>query len=249
MPADFPGRIDEKKAAFAPIGTLAGTEDVALVAAAQSGSSNAFEVLVERHARRILRVALRVTGNREDAQDIVQQSLHKAFVHLQKFEGRSSFSTWLTRIVINEALLCLRTKRRASAALIGKLTTGEEATLALQVPDLGPSPERSYSQQERARILSFAMNQLTPGIRAAIQLCELEERSVKESAQMMGVSVTAAKSRVLRGRRKLREALKRYVSSTWIFGSETFQINADTNGNSRLPTTRVTTAKTNRPSW
>ncbi len=238
MLADFLDRIDDNQAAFAPIGSLAGTGDLVLVAAAKSGSSHAFEALVERHARRILRVAQRVTGNREDAEDIVQQSFQKAFVHLQKFEGKSSFSTWLTRIAINEALMCLRTNRRASAVSIDELAAGDETALALQIPDLGPSPERSYSQQERERILSFAMNQLTPGIRTAIQLCELDERSLKESAQMMGVSVAAAKSRVLRGRTKLRETLKRYVAPTWMFGRETLQIKADTNGHSRSPAAR-----------
>jgi RNA polymerase sigma factor (sigma-70 family) len=141
---------------------------------------------------------------------------------------------FVDRIDDNEALMCLRTNRGASAVSIDELITGEEAALALQIPDLGPSPERSYSQQERERIFSFAMNQLTRGVRTAIQLCELDERSLKESAQMMGVSVAAAKSRLLRGRRKLCETLKRYVAPTWMFGSETLQINADTNGNSRL---------------
>ena len=195
MAADLQNRVADNEVAVVPFGSLADTEDMVLVAAARSGSSHAFEVLVKRHARRILRVAQRVTGNRE------------AFVHFQKFEGRSSFSTWLTRIAINEALMCLRTKDRASAVSIDELTTSEEAAPPLQIPDSGPSPELSYSQQERERILSFAMNQLTPGIRTAMQLCELDERSLKESAQMMGVSVAAAKSRVLRGRRKLRETL------------------------------------------
>jgi RNA polymerase sigma-70 factor (ECF subfamily) len=238
MPADFLERIDDNEAAFAPMGNLAGTEDMVLVAAAKSGSSHAFEVLVKRHARRILRAAQRVTGNREDAEDIVQQSFQKAFVHLQEFEGRSSFSTWLTRIAINEALMCLRTNDRTSAVSIDELITGEGAAFALEVPDLGPSPERSYSQQERKRILSLAINQLTPGIRTAIQLCELDERSLKESAQMMGVSVAAAKSRVLRGRRKLRETLKRYVSPTWMTGSKRLPISADTNRDSRSPAAR-----------
>ena len=178
---------------------MSGKRRLLLVAAARSGSSHAFEALVKRHTRRILRVAQRVIGNREDAEDIVQRSFQKAFAHLQKFEGRSSFSTWLTRIAINEALMCLRTNDRTSAVSIDELTTSEEAAPPLQIPDSGPSPELSYSQQERERILSFAMNQLTPAVRIAIQLYELDERSVKESAQMMGVSVAAAKSRVLRG--------------------------------------------------
>ena len=205
MSADFADRIDDNQVASAPVGSLAGTGDLALVAAAKSGSGHAFDVLVERHAQRILGVAQRVTRSREDAEDVVQQSFQKAFVHLQEFEGRSSFSTWLTRIAINEALMCLRTNRRARAVSINELSTGEESALALQIPDLGASPERSCSQQERERILSFAITQLTPGIRTAIQLVELDERSLKESAQMMGVSVATAKSRVFRGRRKLCE--------------------------------------------
>jgi RNA polymerase sigma-70 factor (ECF subfamily) len=208
MTADFEDRIDDNEAASVPIGSLVGTGDMGLVAAARSGSRQAFDVLVERHARKILCVAQRVTRSREDAEDVVQQSFQKAFVHLQEFEARSSFSTWLTRIAINEALMCLRTNRRVRAVSIDQLTAGEETALALQI-DLSAGPECSCSQRERERILSFAMKQLTPGIRTALQLYELDERSLKESAQMMGVSVATAKSRVFRGRRKLRETLKR----------------------------------------
>jgi RNA polymerase sigma-70 factor (ECF subfamily) len=209
MPVDFQDTIYDNEAASVPVRSLVGTGDTALVAAARSGSSHAFDVLVERHARRILCVAQRVTRSREDAEDVVQQSFQKAFVQLQKFEGRSSFCTWLTRIAINEALMCLRTNHRAHVVSMDELTNGEENALVLQIRDLGASPEWSCSQRERERILSFAMKQLTPGIRTALQLYELEERSLKESAQMMGVSVGTAKSRVFRGRRKLRETLKR----------------------------------------
>jgi RNA polymerase sigma-70 factor (ECF subfamily) len=205
MPADFTERID---ATSVPMDSPAGTEDMVLVTAAKSGSSRAFEVLIERHSQRIRCVAQRVTGGRQDAEDVVQQSFQKAFVQLQKFEGRSSFSTWLTRIAINEALMLLRKNRRVRAASIDELTAGDEAAVALQI-DLGASPECTCSQRERARILSFAMKELTPGIRAALQLYELDERSLKESAQIMGVSVATAKSRVFRGRRKLRETLDR----------------------------------------
>jgi RNA polymerase sigma-70 factor (ECF subfamily) len=220
MRTDFIDGVDDSEAA-APIGSLAGAEDLVLVAAAQSGSSRAFEVLVKRHIRRMLRVAQQLIRNREDAEDIVQQSFQKAFVHLRKFEARSSFSTWLTRITINEALMCRRTNSRGSAVSIDELASREEAAAVLQIRDLGPSPELSCSHQERERILSLAVNQLTPGIRIAIQLCELDERSLKEGAQIMGVSVAAAKSRVLRGRRKLRETLNRNVAPTWMSGSRT----------------------------
>jgi RNA polymerase sigma-70 factor, ECF subfamily len=232
VPAGFLGRIDDNEAAFAPIGSLANTDDMVLVSAAKNGSTRAFEALVERHAQKILSVAQRVTHSREDAEDIVQQTFQQAFMHLQKFEGRSSFSTWLTRIVKNEALMCLRTNRRKNTISLDESASGEEAAYALQIPDLGPSPERSCSEQERERILSIAMSDLTPGIRTAIQLFELEERSIKESAQIMGVSVSAVKSRVLRGRRKLRETFT-HLSRSPMCGSEMLQINADTNGHSR----------------
>ena len=243
MPAGLLDRVDDNEAPFAPIGSLAGAEDMVLVAAAKSGSSHAFEVLVERHARRILRVAQHMTRNREDAEDIVQQSLQKAFVHLHEFEGRSSFSTWLTRVAINEGLMLQRKGHGLREVSIDDSNANDTPTRSLEIPDLGPSPERSYSQQERERILSLAMNRLTPGIRAAIQLCELDEHSLKESAQMMGVSIAAAKSRVLRGRRKLRETLKRYVAPTRMFGNGKLQINANRKGNSRSPMVRVMRAK------
>jgi RNA polymerase sigma-70 factor, ECF subfamily len=167
-----------------------------------------------------------VTRNREDAEDIVQQSFQKAFGHLHKFEERSSFSTWLTRIAINEAIMCLRKNRRARAVWIDDLTPSEETALTLQIPDPSASPERSYVQQETERFLFSAINQLTPGVRTAIQLCDLDEHSLKESAHMMGVSLTAVKSRVSRGRRELRKALKRFAMPVAMFGRKSFDAGA-----------------------
>lgn len=222
MLADILDGIDENDELLAPDDILLKAEDGALVAAAKNGSTGAFEVLVKRHQGRILRVAQRVTRNREDAEDVVQQSLQKAFGHLHKFEERSSFSTWLTRIAINEAIMCLRS-RRTRAVRIEPLTPSKEVALTtLRIPDPSASPERSYARGETERFLFFAINQLTPGLRTAIQLCDLDEHSVKESAQMMGLSVTAVKSRVSRGRRALRKTLKRFVNPAALFGSESF---------------------------
>lgn len=221
MLADILDRIDENDEALVPDDILLKAEDGALVAAAKNGSIGAFEVLVKRHQGRILRVAQRVTRNREDAEDVVQQSFQKAFSHLPKFEERSSFSTWLTRIAINEAIMCLRS-RRTRAARIETLTPSKEFALTLRIPDPSASPERSYARGETERFLFLAINQLTPGLRMAIQLCDLDEHTVKESAQMMGLSVTAVKSRVSRGRRELRKTLKRFVKSAPFFGSESF---------------------------
>lgn len=221
MLADVRDRIDGNNKAMVPDEILFEAEDGALVTAAKSGSIGAFEVLVKRHQGRILRVARRATRNREDAEDIVQQSLQKAFGHLHKFEERSSFSTWLTRIAINEGFMCLR-RRRAKAVWVDALTPSKEAALTLQIPDPSANPERSCARRETEQFLFSAINQLTPGVRTAIQLCDLDEHSLKESAHMMGLSVTAVKSRVSRGRRELRKTLKRLVTPAALFGCESF---------------------------
>ena len=196
-------------------------EDAALVVAAQNGDGHAFEILVGRHEQRIFFVARRITRTREDAEDVVQQSFQKAFTHLRRFEGRSAFSTWLTRIAITEALMFLRRGRGLREVLIDDLNEGEETTTALEVPDSRPDPEAIYSQREWAEMLSLAMNELPPGIRKAIQLRELDERSSQETARIMGISVSALKGRMFHGRRKLRERLKHYVGSAWTSARKT----------------------------
>jgi RNA polymerase sigma-70 factor, ECF subfamily len=197
---------------------LVAKEDEALVAGAKTGDAQAFELLVERHEGRIFSMARRMTRNREDAEDIVQQSFQKAFLHLRKFEGDSLFSTWLTRIAINEALMLLRRKRGSREVPIESNTEGE-TVLPLDIPDLGPNPEDRCLQREQERILSAAVNELTPGMRRAIELRELGELSTGETAEVMGLSVGAVKARVFHGRRKLRQTLKRYVESTRRYGT------------------------------
>lgn len=217
MPAGFLDRIDDHEA-FAPIGGLAGKEDLVLVAEAKSGSSHAFEVLVERHARRISCAARRVTHNREDAEDVAQQSFQKAFVHLRDFEGRSSFATWLTRVAFNEALMLQRKSCGLREVSIDDSNANEETAKALEIPDSSLNPEANYSQREWGRVLSSAMNELAPGIRKAIQLRFVDELSIRETARIMGLSIPAVKARVFRGLQKLRETLKRHVESAWMSG-------------------------------
>ncbi len=196
-------------------------EDAALVVAAKSGDGHAFEILVRRHQQRILFAARRITRTREDAEDVVQQSFQKAFIHLRKFEGRSAFSTWLTRIAITEALMFLRRNRGLREVLIDDLNGNEEATTALEVPDASPDPEAVYSRREWAEMLSLAMNELPYGTRRAIQLREIEERSSEETARIMGISVAALKGRMFHGRRKLRERLKRLIEPAWTSARKT----------------------------
>jgi RNA polymerase sigma-70 factor, ECF subfamily len=213
VPANFTGSIDREESAI--VGRFTGEGDLTLVAAAQGGNLRAFEVLVERHEQKIFFVARRITGTREDAEDVVQQTFQKAFTYLCKFENRSSFSTWLTRIAINEALMMLRRGRRLREVSIDESSGSEETAMLLEIPDSGPSPESSYSQRERERMLSAAMNKLTPGVRTAIELRELGELSTGEIARRMGLSVEAVKGRLFHGRKKLRKTLQCYVESAW----------------------------------
>ena len=183
-------------------------EDASLVAAAKARDTRAFELLVERNERKIFSMAHRITRNREDAEDVVQQSFQKTFIHSKKFQGESLFSTWLTRIAINEALMLLRRKRGSREVPIAESTTEGETALLLDIPDSGPNPEDSCLQREQERILSAAVSELTPGMRKAIELRELGELSTRETARVMGLSVGAVKARVFHGRRKLRETLR-----------------------------------------
>ncbi|PYU62711.1 MAG: RNA polymerase subunit sigma-24 [Acidobacteria bacterium] len=180
--------------------------DGALVAAAKRGDTRAFEELVLRHKQRVLAVAQRITNNREDAEDVAQESFHKAFLHLGSFQEKSRFSTWLTRIAMNEAFMLLRKRRGVVEVLPENPDDGMEPSSEAFV-DQSPNPEESCSQRERKQLLTEAINRLGPTIRTAIWLRDIEERSVKETAQILGTSITAVKARVFQGRRKLRRNL------------------------------------------
>jgi RNA polymerase sigma-70 factor (ECF subfamily) len=156
----FEDDVGKREVAIASADGLFAKGDMTLVAAAKNENRQAFEILVERHARRFFFAARRMTRTREDAEDVVQQSLQKAFIHVRQFEGKSSFSTWLTRIAINEALMLLRKRRGLNETSMNDSAEGEDELLALEIPDSGPNPEDSYSQRERQHILSSAMKAL-----------------------------------------------------------------------------------------
>jgi len=176
-----------------------------LVTAAKLGDSRAFEELVARHERRAFATAHRITGNREDAEDVVQESFHKAFRHLAKFEEKARFSSWLTRIVMNEAYMLLRQRRR----MMEVMPQNPEEAESTPDPfvDRSPSPEESYWQHERKELLTKAVNRLRPTMRAAILVRDLEERSVEETAHLLGTSPGAVKARLFHARRMLRRRL------------------------------------------
>jgi RNA polymerase sigma-70 factor, ECF subfamily len=182
--------------------------DGALVAATKRGDTRAFEELVLRHKQRVLAVAQRITNNREDAEDVAQESFHKAFLHLNAFQEKSRFSTWLTRIAMNEAFMLLRRRRGFLEVLPESPDDGMKSSSEWFV-DQSPDPEESCWRRERAELLTEAINRLGPTIRTAILLRDIEERSVKETALILGTSITAVKARVFQGRRKLRQSVHR----------------------------------------
>ncbi len=200
--------------------TIAREED-AFLAAAKRGDPAAFEILCKQSANTVFHIARRMMRSNEDAEDVVQESFQLAFIHLKSFKGDSRFSTWLSRIAINAALMKLRKMRHLREVSLDAPAETEESSPRIDVEDQGLNPAQLYAQKERQRILSEAMNELTPGMRKAIELRELDERSTEETAQIMGISVGAVKARVFHGRRKLRERLKHYVGSAWTSGRDT----------------------------
>jgi RNA polymerase sigma-70 factor (ECF subfamily) len=196
------------------------TEEFAFLAAAKRGDSAAFEILCKQSANTVFRVARRMMRNNEDAEDVVQESFQQAFIHLQSFNGDSRFSTWLSRIAINAALMKLRKKHRLWDVSLDESAQTEESSSRLDVEDQGLNPEQLYAQKEQQRILSEAIRALTPGMRKAIELHALEEQSTEETARIMGISAGAVKARVFQGRRKLRERLKHYFGSAWTSGRD-----------------------------
>lgn len=181
-----------------------GYSDAALVAATRRGETHAFEKLVLRHERKVFSVAQRITKNREDSEDVTQESFHKAFLHLDGFREESEFSTWLTRIAINEAFMLLRQKRRVLEVLPGSSDDGQEPIPEAFV-DQSPNPEETCLRKEHTRLLREAITRLSPTVRRTILLCDIGERSVGETARILGASIPAVKSRLSRGRRELGE--------------------------------------------
>lgn len=183
-----------------------------LVAQAQSGSTMAFERLVERYERRIFRLAQNITHNREDAEDVMQNALVKAFRKLPTFRGDSSFYTWLVRITVNEALMGIR-RRRWNEVSMDDSGESDAPLLRDEIEDWGPSPEQSYSQTELQEILAKTIRRLDPGYRIVFQLRDVEGFSTRETAHTLSLSSAAVKSRLQRARLQLRRSLNRYFGA------------------------------------
>jgi len=153
-----------------------------------------------------MKIALRITRNKEDAEDAVQDSLMRALMHINTFQGDSSFSTWLTRIVMNSALMIRRKNRSGRHISSDDIARPGEPALHLQIPDDSPNPEQRYVERERTTILHAAIRKLRPRIRAVVEVAQFRELPLKETAKVLDISVAAAKGRFFHARAALRKS-------------------------------------------
>lgn len=183
----------------------------ALVAEARAGHGEAFATLLNQYDRRLFRLALNITGNQEDAADVLQEALMKAYRGLEGFRGESRFYTWIVRIVVNEGLVKLRQRRTACwTSLDEQIENDDHSLMPREIEDWGDNPEQRYSKAEFHAILNQNLEQLEPALRIVFLLRDVEGFSIEETARLLCLSVPAVKSRMLRARLKLRERLTKY---------------------------------------
>jgi RNA polymerase sigma-70 factor (ECF subfamily) len=186
--------------------------DEMAVALAQSGDHDAFGSLVERHSRAIFKLAFRMTGNEQDAEDVVQETFLRAHQRLRQFESRANFGTWLHRVGVNCALDFMRVRRRHDTGREEIDSVGADGTRPLPTDD--PQPDRLLFGAEVQERVAAVIAELSPKERAAFVLRHFEEMSIEEISRTMGVRADAAKNSIFRAVRKLRKALEPMVSVT-----------------------------------
>ena len=186
--------------------------DTDLVHASKNGDAAAFEQLVKRYDRKLLRIAQSVTHNREDSQDAVQEAFLKAYQHLADFREACQFSTWLIRITVNQALMKLRKQRGAKEMSLDEDFGDEGDILPKEVTDWAPNPEQLCWASELRDILFKALDELRPISRMVFILRDVEGLTIDQTAVVLNMSQTAVKARLWRARLQLREALSKHFS-------------------------------------
>lgn len=182
--------------------------DWKLVQRAVAGDSRAREELFKIHTARLYRTAFSVLRNREDAEDAVQNSLCSAFLNLGSFKGRSLFSTWLTRIVINSALMIRRRRTGHVEASLDEVMDSQPERLRDRIVHTGPNPEEVYAASQTNELVSEQIRKLPPTLRAPLQLCSVRGLSAADTCQVLGIGHAALKGRIFRARHKLAYALR-----------------------------------------
>jgi RNA polymerase sigma-70 factor, ECF subfamily len=180
-------------------------EERKLVWRATRGDTEAQEVLFIRYRSRLYRLALRLLRSKEDAEDAVQDAMLSAYRKIGSFEGRSLFSTWLTRIVVNAALVKMRRQRTRPELFLQDVSAEEQVSMDTKFIDSRPDPEQAYASAETRLLVEDALEDLSPAIRSAFQLRELHDLSNAEAAELVGIELGAFKSRISRARSQLAE--------------------------------------------
>ena len=189
---------------------LNAVSDERLVAVAKMGHAVAFDELCKRHAEQMFRATHRITRNREDAEDAVQECFLNAFVHLKSFDGRSRFSTWLTSIAMNAALMKMRKNRARREIPTGEPVAIYELRAEHRLADPSPDPEERYARSEQDAILRDEIAKLRPTIRKAVEI-QLQDSSSYETAEILGLSLTAVKAQLFHARAALRRSSRLHL--------------------------------------
>jgi RNA polymerase sigma-70 factor (ECF subfamily) len=185
-------------------------DDMSLVHACKGGDAGAFEELVRRYDRKMFRIAQHVTHNREDAQDAVQEAFLKAFRKLSQFQENSQFSTWLTRITVNESLMKLRKQHSITEVSFDSGLQSDEDAGPFDFADWRPNPEEIYRRSELRSILRSELQELSSGLRVVFVLRDIEGLSTEQAAEVLELTRVAVKARLWRARLQLRERLSKY---------------------------------------
>lgn len=164
------------------------------------------EELTTQQTETIFRTVYRITRNREDTEDAMQDAFMQALKHFEDFDGRAAFSTWFTRIAINSALMILRKRKNTRTVPLDGLGDSEESKALQETRDPAPNAEQRYLQRERETTLRDAIKELRPRLRSVVELGSLDERPMHEVARLIDVSLCAAKSRLFHAREALRNS-------------------------------------------
>lgn len=191
---------------------FAAFQDDELVLKAQSGDHGAFAVLIQRHQNSCLKLAVSILRDKQDAEDEVQNACWKAFEHIGQFNRDAKFSTWLTRIVVNQCLMKLRQARRARFLYLDDVQVGEEVQ-TLELPDTTATPETAMGRSEVAQVLQKEINRIPPLLRNVFLLRDVQQLDMPVVARKLGISVAAAKSRLLRARLELRTRMEKHYGA------------------------------------
>lgn len=188
---------------------LAQMDEIELVGLAQQGRRDAFSELTRRNYRMSMKMAMSILRDKESAEDEVQNAWWKAFEHIGQFHVTAKFSTWVTRIVVNQCLMRLRRQRRAQFLYLDEVRVGEDR-MVLELADGEATPESQFGTSEVAAVLSREIGRIPPLLRHVFTLRDVDELPMPEVADRLGISIAAAKSRLLRARAELRLRLEKH---------------------------------------